>query len=405
MPSPLLYTDGGVAPFAHVPPNQRRTVTDILYATNRARNDDWRVIEYSNATTGSVALGSAAVRLGGPGMTWDELEAASLIDPRMKPVDIELAGIVERGGFAITDPLADPTLESQEFVDTVNERVAAIGCDDIFIFVHGAKVNFYNACAFTGQMAHFMGRDMVGIAFAWPTHQDIFAYMSGQDVRRAYEAGAALASLVEFLGEHTSVRRIHILCWSAGARVVSSALYDLHHRHSELDLEQRRARYRVGTVVFAAADVPMVEFLDRLDEVHDISDRVVISSSDDDEALIMANLVMGGGTRLGQHGDDLSDEQWARIDALDRLEWIDVSWGKKERGFDIDGHRYWFNHAWCSSDLLLLLRTGLPAEQRCLQRIEGSRTGWFIPADYPQRIKELSERRQLRNWSEAPLNP
>lgn len=405
MPTPLLYTDAGIAPFVHVPPEKRLTVVDIMYATNRARNDDWRVIDYSNTTTGHVALGAAAVRIGGPELTWAELQAASITDQRPLPLDIELAGIIERGGFAISEPLAEASLESREFIETVNERVAAIGCDDIFIFVHGAKVNFYNACAFTGQLAHFMGRDMIGIAFAWPTNQDIFSYASGRDVHRAYEAGAALASFIEFLGEHTTARRIHILSWSAGARVVSSALYDLSNRRSKGDSEAHRSRYRIGTVVFAAADVPMNEFLDRLDEVHAMSDRVVVSVSDDDEALVMANLVMGGGTRLGQQDDDLSDEQWERIDALDRLEWIDVSFGKEERGFDIGGHRYWFNHAWCSSDLLLVLRTGLPAEQRGLQPIDGWRTGWCIPSDYPKRISELSQRRRLRDWTQPSPTP
>jgi esterase/lipase superfamily enzyme len=63
---------------------------------------------------------------------------------------------------------------------------------DLIVYVHGAKVNFYNACAFTAQLDHFMGRDMTSLAFAWPTHQNIFSYGVGTDLKRAYRAAEAL---------------------------------------------------------------------------------------------------------------------------------------------------------------------------------------------------------------------
>ena len=65
---------------------------------------------------------------------------------------------------------------------------------DILVYVHGAKVNFYNACAFAAQLDHFMGRDMTSMAFAWPTRQNILAYGTGADLKRAYRAARALAS-------------------------------------------------------------------------------------------------------------------------------------------------------------------------------------------------------------------
>lgn len=43
---------------------------------------------------------------------------------------------------------------------------------------------------------------------------------------------------------------------------------------------------------------------------------------------------------------------------------IDCSWEKEKRGFDISGHRYWYQHPWVSSDIMLsLLTTATPSER------------------------------------------
>ncbi len=405
MPSPVLYTDGAMEPFPRLAPHQHRPTVDILYATNRARNDDWRVIEYANDETGQISLGAAAVRIGGPGMTWNELVAASTSADRDTPIPIELAGIYERGGFPVSAPLSEPDPDTLDFLDAIDTRVAASSSGDAFIYVHGATVNFYNACAFTGQMAHFMGRDTVGIAFAWPTRQNIVAYGTGGDVRRAYESADALASLIEFVAARSSARRIHVLSWSAGARVVSSAMTTLRERHPEQSPEDLRRTLRIGTVFFAAGDIPLSEFLARIDDVHSLSDRVVVSITDEDGALSQASRFMGGGRRLGQHGRTLAPDERARIEALERLEVVDVSHGSQDRGFSIHGHRYWFNHPWCSTDTLLALRSGLPAADRGLVQIQGWRCAWAFPNDYPERVRNVVERIRADAPPPATSNP
>lgn len=392
MPAPVLYTDGRMEPFPRLSARQQRPIVDILYATNRGRDEDWRVIGYANKATNRLSLGGAAVRIGGPTMTWDALRDASMSEERATPINIELAGIYARGGFPVAEPMGDLDLETEDFLASLGARIEASSSRDIFIYVHGAKVDFYNACAFTGQMAHFMGRDMVGIAFAWPTKQNIVAYGTGHDVRRAYESADALASLIEFLSARSDVRRVHVLSWSAGARVVSDALATLYERHAEQSPEELRNSLRIGTVFFAAGDVPLTEFLGRLDDVHSVSERVVVSLSDDDGALSQASRFMAGGRRLGQHGKKITPEERAHIDALDRLEVVDVSYGKEDRGFNIGGHRYWFNNSWCSTDTLLALRTGLGARERGLEQIEGWRCAWFLPRDYPERVRAVVER-------------
>ncbi|MFG0275609.1 MAG: alpha/beta hydrolase [Phycisphaerales bacterium] len=387
MPTPVIYTAGGLEPFRNLPDARKTPIVDIFYATNRDRVDDWQAIHYGNRFTDRIALGAAAMRIGGPGMTWERLLELSKTAERDDEPTIELSGVLERGVVAVDDPSGPLSLESAQFVNAINQRLAESDDSDIFVYVHGAKVNFYNAGAYTAQMAHFMGRQMVSVAFSWPTRQNLFAYAAGTDFQRAYRSGEALASFVEFLSANTDAERIHILCWSAGARVFSTALTQLRERYPDESVEALRARFRLGVAIFAAGDLPSSRFVEEIETMHALVDRLVVTVSDSDNALVKAARLMGGTTRLGQYGRRLSDEERERLIALERFELVDVSYGKRERGFNIAGHRYWFDHPWSGTDTLLLLRTRLDAKARGLEQGE-SRVHWWFPPDYPQRLAE-----------------
>jgi esterase/lipase superfamily enzyme len=275
----------------------------------------------------------------------------------------------------------------------LNASIESARDRDLLIYVHGAKVNFYNANAFAAQLDHFMGRDMTSLAFAWPTRQNIIAYGSGGDVRRAYRAAPALTSLLELLARDSVARRIHIVCWSAGGRVVNSALEQLHARHAG-DGHDLRKRFRIGTVYFAAADVPGEEFLEALPALNDLATRIVVTVSSRDSALEMARTFMRGGTRIGQRNQDLSPEQLDVVMAADRLEVIDVSRGWEGRGFDITGHRYWFDHPWASSDLILAVRSDLGPDERALAGTDLDLL-WSLPPGYPERLRTRLTRKNL----------
>jgi hypothetical protein len=82
------------------------------------------------------------------------------------------------------------------------------------------------------------------------------------------------------------------------------------------------------------------------------------------------------------------------VEAADRLEVVDVSRDWEGRGFDITGHRYWFDHPWASTDLVLAVRTDLGPRERGLAETD-FRLLWSIPPDYPQRLRESLTREDL----------
>ncbi|MBB6086605.1 alpha/beta hydrolase [Wenzhouxiangella marina] len=393
MPTPALYSETGATPLAHIPPNQRWTPRKVYFATTRERSESQQRVDYGNRQSSHVSVGLAMIGFGGPDMSRSDLDRASSQAEREASVPLSMAGLLEAGRFSITPTgqLEDASGTTAWLLDDLNASIAASRSPDLLIYVHGAKVNFYNANVFAAQLDHFMGRDMTSVAFAWPTRQNIFSYGLGDDLERAYRNAPALSTLLELLADRSIAERIHIVTWSAGGRLVTEALAQLHERHAD-EHPDLRERFRLGTIYFAAADVPGSEFIEALPRLEAIAERLVVTASSNDGALRMARRFMRGDERIGQiRSEALSDEQLETIRSSRRLEVIDVSRGSDQRGFDITGHRYWFNHPWASSDVVLAIRGGLAAGDRALQP-EDLAVLWSIPSDYPHRLSTLLQR-------------
>ncbi len=396
MPTPVVFSELGFSPLEHIPEDERWTPRRVYYATTRQRDNNLQRIDYGNAESDEITLGMTLVGFGGSDLSWSDLSDYSRQPDRADIVDLSIAGLLEIGPFTPADDGGTPTDGSGAlawFTSDLNASIESARDRDLLIYVHGAKVNFYNASAFAAQLDHFMGRDMTSIAFSWPTRQNIVAYASGADVQRAYRTAPALASLLDELARRSIARRIHIICWSAGGRVVTAALQQLYDWHAG-DAESLRERFRIGTVYFAAADVPDVEFIDALPAINELATRVIVTESSKDGALNIGQTIMGGGARIGQRDHELTPEQLTVIEQADRLEVVDVSHGWEARGFDITGHRYWFDHPWASSDVVLSIRSDFSPEDRGLTKAEEEFL-WKIPADYVERLRETIMREDL----------
>ena len=409
MPTPILYSAAELDPYGHLPSDELRPEIMIAYATNRVPKGPATDPQYGNGMGTMLHLGEALVRFGGQDMTWEKLDEASRTPPpessaagakfRDPDVPLYLVETEELGAFETASATGAPeslTAGQQQFVDSLNKRLAKVPDPQLILYVHGAKQDFYSSVVFTGQVDHFLGRDLVGVAFAWPVHQDIVHYGIGTDVKRARNSAESLAEFIEFLAAHTDAEVINIVSWSAGGRVTSLGLQALRQRYDDLDSRALRDKFRIGIVIFAAADVPKTDFIERLPSIHDVSGRVTIFMSDDDGALQMGKRFMGGGERAGMIDEDEidADREAQAVAGLDRLEILDVSHFQEERGFDITGHAYWWAHPWTNTDVLLHIRTLMSAEERGLAPTGYDRM-WGFPPDYPERSKAA-----IRKWVE-----
>ena len=399
MPTPVIYQNSQIDPFAHLVNEHKSPQTQVFYATNRAPNSSGSKIGYGNKLDSIIHLGKATVRIGTPDIDWDDLYESSLSSTENNSLPLTLEEVVEIASLSAQN-ISDNnnmTSELREFVDAINSDLSIAVDKEIMVYVHGTKVDFTNSTILTAEIDHFAGRDFVGLAFAWPSHQNILHYLSGIDVRRALNSTQDLQNLLILLAKYTEAKHINILSYSAGGRVASKALFEMRQSYSELSSEELKEKFRLGAVVFAAADVEVDKFLARLPAISDFADQVVITVTDDDNALKAAKRFMHGAVRAGTSEAERIEEDFILNSNLANIEIIDVSRGQEIRGFDITGHHYWYRHPWMSSDIIFLMRTNLPPHRRGLSptELEGI---WYLAEDYPKKIQEAAEIELKGQW-------
>ena len=399
MPTPVIYQNSVIDPFAHLTPEHKSPQTHVFYATNRAPKSSNHESGYGNKLDSIVHLGRASIRIGTPDTDWDELYKSSLSSTEINSLPLTLEEIVEVAVLPVQDISAENILtqELRTFLDAINSELAVAVDKEIMVYVHGTKVDFVNATILTAEIDHFAGRDFVGLAFAWPSHQNILLYLSGTDVRRALNSTRDLQSLLVLLANYTDAKHINILSYSAGGRVASKALFEMRQAYSEMSPGELKEKFRLGSVVFAAADVEVDKFLFRLPDISDLADQVVITVTDDDNALKAAKKYMHGEVRAGTSEAEIFEEYFIVNNQLSNVEIIDVSKGQEIRGFDITGHHYWYRHPWMSSDIIFLMRTNLPPHRRGLSptELEGI---WYLAEDYPEKIQDAAEKELNGQW-------
>lgn len=399
MPTPVIYTNSIIDPFAHLNSNQKSTKTHIFYATNRRRSLDEGKVQYGNARESFLHLGQATVRMGRQEEDWENIYTFSRSAEYKEPVPVVLEDVVETSTFQpnVTYSGGELPPRLQTFVDAINTQLDSALDKEIMVYVHGTKVDFANSAILTAEIDHFAGRDFVALSFAWPSHQNIFSYIIGTDVRRALDSTEALRGLLVFLAERTSAKQINILSYSAGGKIATRALFDIRQNYSHLDAIELRKKFRLGSVLFAAIDVDVDIFVERITGISELCEQVVLTVTDDDNALKAARTFMGGEIRAGSADAERIEEQYIVSHQLSNVEIIDVSLGKEVRGFDITGHHYWYRHPWMSSDIVFLLRTNLPPMRRGLSasELEGV---WYLSDDYPDKIRQAAATELEGQW-------
>jgi esterase/lipase superfamily enzyme len=408
MPTPVVFWDGRIDPLDKLPEARRTNEVKIFYATDRPASGPEADRRYRNGRGPALRLGEATVQLGGDSLSWEELHAASKAPKRTRSVPLILKNATELGALTATvtdkglsrDPgLGDAGGESA-FAEAINRRLEAVTHKEIVIYVHGAKVNFYNACAVTAQLYHFLGRNSVIVAYSWPTRQQVVWY--GADVGQAGRSAPNLVELLEFLAANTDAENINILGYSVGGRLLSRALVALRERYPDKDAAQLGRDQRIGDVIFAASDVDLRTFVvDELRQFYDLPRSIVVTISDRDPVLGLAKVVHGA-SRLGAPDlDELTEQELIdliELDAQQKIHAIDVTYGERPREYGPStGHGYWYKSTWVSTDVLASLRFDLRPDQRGLV-LKDEKEQWYFPEDYPNRIVEAVE----MNRGEAP---
>ena len=397
MPTPNIYTHPEWNPFADVPAPLQTEDVPVLYVTDRAPTvdgpDQW---EYEHGRSRSAAFGEADVRIG-EGLTWDEVVAASRTAKRSKKLELTLTSTRELGRFAKTPPslvITDAQMAShtppgpdpaeveaeRQFKEELVRRLAQTPKKEVFIYVHGFNNTFEDAALVTAELWHFLGREGVPLCYTWP---------AGQGFVRAYEYTLAsteftiyhFKQLLRLIASCPEVERVNIIAHSRGTAVTTDTIRELYlELRSTTDAQKA---LKLGTVVLAAADIDLDVAIERnaTERIGRAAERSALYISNTDKALGFSGWLFGGGERVGDVDPKIFDK--AEVDVLrhsQRLQIIDAR--LKNSGHY--GHTYYHDNPAVSSDLILLMRYGLPPGAQFGRPLGVSDTGlWSITDSYP----------------------
>ena len=404
MPAPDVYDAGAIDPFTDFDPIKAIPYEGMLYATDRkpAEEGDEKNI-YLNERGFLLRLGVGKLQLGDNSMTWEEARKISLLKNRSEKYPLKITEVEEIGILAesyshfIPPEVSDIERPGKEFAAKINEKLAKSKHKDIYIYVHGYKVVFENPLLVAAELWHFLGYDGVFIAYSWPSTPKTLAYFS--DLETTSLSAYNLRILLEYLARDTDAENIHIIGYSAGTRLVINALNQLALIYRDEDKETFGKYLRIGHVILAGSDFDRQLFGAYIDEgILNVSKDFTIYLSEMDKALSLSKWVFNR-DRLGQKWDDgkmtESIAEW--LWETDEITFIDVT--DAEKSTTGNGHAYFRQSPWVSSDILSTLMYDLTPEERSLQR---SREWpiWQFPPDY---ITRLTAKLVERNPALAPL--
>ena len=394
MPAPDVYTEGGLDPLPDRDPMRLVPYGGILYATDRrpaGEGDNEK--HYVNDRGQLVRLGVAQISLHDANVNWSEVRQLSLSKSRPKDYPIRVTGVTEYGiledtipGFVRREDYGDDLLDGdEEFAAAVNAQLERSQRKHVYIYVHGYKVVFENPMLVAAELWHFLGYDGVMVGYAWPSTPNTWAYFRDTDTSNGY--ARHLRKFLEYLAAQTIAEEIHVIAYSNGTRLAARAFEQLALMNDGRDRAAIFARHRLGNLVMVGSDLDRQVFAAYLaDGALDVPRHMSIYVSEKDKALGFSRWLTRRG-RLGQviAEDDLSPGGRRLLEERrDHISVIDVS--DAEGASTGNGHGYFRNSPWASSDILMMLMYGLKPEQRGLQ-LKAHMPVYEFPPDYIERLR------------------
>jgi len=397
MPAPDVYGDGLINPLPENDPIANLPYKGILYATDRrpAGEDDPEHY-YVNDRGQLVRLGVARVTLGEKTFNWDFARKVSMLKTRSDKFPIKISSIEEWGLLGSTVPYwadidlmfpdSPPPDATGRFTDAINAQLALSKKKHVYIYVHGFKVVYEDPVLVASELWHFMGYNGAFIAYAWPSTPSAFAYIRDSDTSAGYARNFRL--LLEAIAEHTDVKQIHVIGYSNGTRLVTRALEQLALINQGKNAEEIYAKLRIHNVILVGSDLDRGVFDSYLsDGLLNVQKHLTIYMSESDKALGMSQFLTRR-QRVGQMfgGDGGELKPWGRkalVEYADQISLINVT--NAEGAESGNGHGYFRNSPWASSDILMTLYYGLTPKQRGLVEEDGLPMYTF-PPDFINRL-------------------
>jgi esterase/lipase superfamily enzyme len=224
------------------------------------------------------------------------------------------------------------------------------------VFIHGYNVTFQDALFTIAQLkadTNYPGRVYM---YSWPSAASTFGYIADMD--QAEQAEPFLQSFMRLLMRDADIDAIDIIAHSMGSQSTLRALSSLRSVfETQRQGETRQETIRIGQIMFAAPDVAMPVFDQKIRRIAPYADRVTVYASMTDAALLASKILRSGASRMGQLGDDGQP----LLVEVKNVHLIDATgperWWRLDRIMQGYGHDYFRQSAGVLKDIQRILRS------------------------------------------------
>jgi esterase/lipase superfamily enzyme len=173
--------------------------------------------------------------------------------------------------------------------------VTAFAGQGAIVMVHGYANSFddaVRASAFGAYKGKLHQLQLLPILFSWPSRGAVLRY--APDIKAAENSEYAFQDLLRLVTGARKDREIDILAHSHGNKILVRALSSLQHSRAS-------PSYRLKHLILVEPDIDQVFLSQRVGQLAETSEHIVIYHSENDLPLRAASSVFGG-VRVGQYG-------------------------------------------------------------------------------------------------------
>lgn len=315
----------------------------VFYGTNRARTGKDKATQFYGAERGDLETGYLDVSIPAS-HKYGELERAS----RWSIFTYRLGETALKKKYILllnVQPLDEDTFEGQ-----LHAYIQDSPSKDVFLFVHGYNSSFSDAALRTAQLAYDLDFDGTPMMFSWPSQGSTTGYTVDEAVVRV--SGRKMADFMTTIVDDAGADRIHLIAHSMGNRALIEALQTWVVRRGDSDSDADTA---FDQIVFTAPDVDRDYFVDVIEPIRSVANRITLYTSENDLAL-KTSAMLHGAPRAGLAGESTV--------VLPGIDTIDMSAVKA----DSLGHTYFAANEGAIYDLFSLLWRGDSPDKRCGMR-------------------------------------
>jgi esterase/lipase superfamily enzyme len=224
------------------------------------------------------------------------------------------------------------------------------------VFIHGYNVAFKDALFTVSQIVastEYPGRVYM---YSWPSAVSTFGYVA--DLDNAEQGEPFLQSFMRLLMRDADIDEIDILVHSMGSQSVLRALSALRSVfETERRGEYRPKAIRIGQLMFAAPDVSMPVFEQKIRRIAPYADRVTVYASSTDAALLASKVLRSGASRMGE----LNSDGQPLLVEVKNVHVIDATgperWWRLDRIWTGQGHDYFRQSPGILKDIQQILKS------------------------------------------------